>query len=1056
MTKHVIKKNEWRQWWEWSPSSEKEVLCWFFFFWTHVCARCWKYVTCNTKLFLIIWIFFNKIPQKKEQKKLTSIFARVEDRVRDWRLSWPLLRVATSLSQSGLCALTCHWSRPRDIRCISPSLSFFSSLHLSSLFFQCLPLTLFFFSSGFCWFLRFTCSSKSKCSWQKFTFSAFHFFVFILIFLSFSCEGELMAEDKKPHQNKWVKAMVRMVTRVWKSLFLACFFKHDWMSELMELNQTRRMLWLIIFRQGLAAIVCFLWFSDLCVTQTARGTPASECFSIVSSCFSLPLHFYSLYVYTPSSTRGKKLLERLGNLRRPLRGCIVPVEFLRLRSQRGIHNNSFLSLSGRVDTWLVRPANESDCTITDCGFHVKRVLTRRFFVLKRLPLYFILSSWTCNHLHVHASMCKICTTKWLDDFNCPWQTCHRRGMFWIHPLILRASFLFALNIHLAQHPSWTPCRGFFKKINVVSSQLPSFSPHIFVSSFLTKCPFPLFSLYPPYSIFLMFYYFLSIFSNNPYILTITWFCSCWRFFFSIHFLYIYIFLFVSFFFSFRNSAVKKNESLSIFSFIKFFFRPFSLPFCFIFFIFLISSYVSSFFFTFTFSSFLNNNFFLFIKKTFRIIPFTCMRYLLLSSSCPPCVHLLSLLSHLVFSCLSHLFSFSFICFLCPDLVVEHVFGTSAIFCLCTFLLGILTYLCVFACLSFLSFFFEGKKVSIFVFILCFWTFSFVCSLSWTSVFPLFLLFNCLFFWMYLFFWRFFELIILFLSSCICSFYILPLFQRENNLFPVLQSAFFFFWTKKRCYSSVSFFFKARNVPWCFLLLLVFFRTDFFIENLCLLIFEPLFFSSLFLTKKKKPYNIFPLKKNLLCLLISYCCSSFLHLFSLFFFLSLRVFRFLWPFCFAFFWTKIQVFCCLFVFSIYNVLHCFLFFCNLLQNSLFLFSFFSPEKLGVVCFFRWTRFTYLFRFFFFFFSVSCSNVFFLFNSPFWFSFSFFFFQKNLFLLFLLSCFYYLKKMWFFHQIWGLVSLSVFLFFFYCSLFFLRKTFCAGNHPFYFLAFRENPF
>ena len=38
----------------------------------------------------------NKIPQRKRtEKKLISRFARVEDRVRDWRLSWPLLRVAT-------------------------------------------------------------------------------------------------------------------------------------------------------------------------------------------------------------------------------------------------------------------------------------------------------------------------------------------------------------------------------------------------------------------------------------------------------------------------------------------------------------------------------------------------------------------------------------------------------------------------------------------------------------------------------------------------------------------------------------------------------------------------------------------------------------------------------------------------------------------------------------------------------------------------------------------------------------------------------------------------
>ena len=39
-----------------------------------------------------------------------------------------------------------------------------------------------------------------------------------------------------------------------------------------------------------------------------------------------------------------------------------------------------LCLSVRVDTWLVRPANESDCTITDCDFHMTRVLTWRLFL----------------------------------------------------------------------------------------------------------------------------------------------------------------------------------------------------------------------------------------------------------------------------------------------------------------------------------------------------------------------------------------------------------------------------------------------------------------------------------------------------------------------------------------------------------------------------------------------------------------------------------------------------------------------------------------------------
>ena len=29
--------------------------------------------------------------------------------------------------------------------------------------------------------------------------------------------------------------------------------------------------------------------------------------------------------------------------------------------------------------WLVRPANVSDCTVTVCGSHVKRVLTERLY-----------------------------------------------------------------------------------------------------------------------------------------------------------------------------------------------------------------------------------------------------------------------------------------------------------------------------------------------------------------------------------------------------------------------------------------------------------------------------------------------------------------------------------------------------------------------------------------------------------------------------------------------------------------------------------------------------
>ena len=56
-------------------------------------------------------------------------------------------------------------------------------------------------------------------------------------------------------------------------------------------------------------------------------------------------------------------------------------------------------LSGRFDTWLVRPANESDCTINGCGSQVKRVLTRRFFVLRRLSLC------TLFCVHERATIC---------------------------------------------------------------------------------------------------------------------------------------------------------------------------------------------------------------------------------------------------------------------------------------------------------------------------------------------------------------------------------------------------------------------------------------------------------------------------------------------------------------------------------------------------------------------------------------------------------------------------------------------------------------------------
>ena len=133
------------------------------------------------------------------------------------------------------------------------------------------PFVLFPIFRTLFWLLCFDCSSKSKISWQKIHFSSFHFLVFILMFPSLFClslcfcQGDLIEEDKTRHQEKWVEAT--------KESALA---DDSW--------------------PGLAAMVCFLWLSDLCVTQTARGTPASECWS--SSPYVLSLSTFTLFMFT--------------------------------------------------------------------------------------------------------------------------------------------------------------------------------------------------------------------------------------------------------------------------------------------------------------------------------------------------------------------------------------------------------------------------------------------------------------------------------------------------------------------------------------------------------------------------------------------------------------------------------------------------------------------------------------------------------------------------------------------------------------------------------------
>ena len=166
------------------------------------------------------------------------------------------------------------------------------------------PFVLFPIFRTIFWLLCFDFSPKSKFSWQKIHFSSFHFLVLFSFFLSFFlsswfCQGDLIAEDKTRHQEKWVKPMVRMVNKVWKGgLLLACFsaWPKVWVDgpeSTME-NALADDFWL-----GWAAIVCFLWLSDFCVTLTARGTPASECLSSSPFVFSLSTLILLMFTLLP-------------------------------------------------------------------------------------------------------------------------------------------------------------------------------------------------------------------------------------------------------------------------------------------------------------------------------------------------------------------------------------------------------------------------------------------------------------------------------------------------------------------------------------------------------------------------------------------------------------------------------------------------------------------------------------------------------------------------------------------------------------------------------------
>ena len=184
------------------------------------------------------------------------------------------------------------------------------------MFCECLSLPFCYFPifRTLFWLLCVDFSSKSK----------FHGFILLFLlscFLSFFlsscfCQNDLMAEDETRHQEKWVKPVVTMVNKVWKGgLSLGVFFSAWTKVSVDGPESTKENAMADDFWLGFGSNSVFLVIEWLvCDTDSPRDT-RKWMLIIVSLCF-LSLHSYSPHVYPPSSTLGKKLLERLGNLRR--------------------------------------------------------------------------------------------------------------------------------------------------------------------------------------------------------------------------------------------------------------------------------------------------------------------------------------------------------------------------------------------------------------------------------------------------------------------------------------------------------------------------------------------------------------------------------------------------------------------------------------------------------------------------------------------------------------------------------------------------------------------
>ena len=136
-------------------------------------------------------------------------------------------------------------------------------------------------------------------------------YFFALLFFQFF---EHLTEDKTRHQEKWVKAVVGLVTKVWKGgLLLACFsaWPKVWVGGP---ESTKESALADDSGLGLAAMVCFLWLSDLlCDIDSWRNIRWWNAYHHLFM-FSLSLHFYSSLCLPSFLNTWQKVTGKIGQL----------------------------------------------------------------------------------------------------------------------------------------------------------------------------------------------------------------------------------------------------------------------------------------------------------------------------------------------------------------------------------------------------------------------------------------------------------------------------------------------------------------------------------------------------------------------------------------------------------------------------------------------------------------------------------------------------------------------------------------------------------------------